>query len=436
METIFADYSPKGVRFYYLYKALAHPELNGYVKPVTLEERLMHVREAQRVLGSKITWICDTMDNDAKHALGNRPNSEFVIDPDGLIVRMRTWSSPDQLRADLEELVGPVEDPTRVSDLDMPTPEGREIASTGVVPPIQSPGGMVPLKLHPRVGKTPHYAKLRAEVTTDFFRDGKGIMYLGFHMDPIYNVHWNNLVDPIQFELTPPDGIKLSPTSGEGPKVDVASDSDPREFLVEIEGAESREPIELTVRYFACNSEEGWCIPVTQQVAIRLERDRDGGRAFGRGRTGGQRGSPAGPRSMAERLRSRDRDGDGKLSRDEVPERMARRFDRMDTNGDGFIDGEELAAMARRRPGGGNRQPGMRPRSPEAFIARMMQNDQNGDGKLGRDEMPEPMARRFDRMDSNGDGFVDGEELAEVARRFGGRGRPGGPTGAGGGSGE
>ena len=432
MEALFADYAPKGVRFYYLYKALAHPELNGYVKPITLKERLLHVREAQRVLGSKITWICDTMANDAKHALGNRPNSEFVIDPEGIIVRMRPWSSPDQLRADLEELVGPVENPTTVSDLDLPETKRPEAAPRGVVPRVQAPGMMVPVKLLPRPGKTPHYAKLRAEVTADFFRDGKGTLYLGFHMDPIYGVHWNNLVDPIQFELTPPEGIVLSPTSGTGPKVDAESDADPREFLVEVESASSTGPIELTVRYFACNSDEGWCLPVTQQVEIVLERDRDGGSARRPGGAGGQRERPAGQRSMAERIRSRDRDGDGKLSRDEMPEQMARRFDAMDRDGDGTIDEAELTRSAGRRPGGRNRQPGARPRSPEAFIARMMQNDRDGDGKLSRDEMPEQMVRRFDRMDSNADGTIDGEELAEMAKRFGGRGRPGGPGADGG----
>jgi hypothetical protein len=63
VETIYRDYVPKGVKFYYLYKSLAHPELLGYVGPVTFEERLMHIQEAKRTLGSEITWLCDTMSN-------------------------------------------------------------------------------------------------------------------------------------------------------------------------------------------------------------------------------------------------------------------------------------------------------------------------------------------------------------------------------------
>ena len=80
MEAVRVDYESRGVRFYYVYKALAHPEQNGYVRPYTLQERLAHVKEARRTLGSGFTWICDAIDNPIKHALGNAPNSEFVID--------------------------------------------------------------------------------------------------------------------------------------------------------------------------------------------------------------------------------------------------------------------------------------------------------------------------------------------------------------------
>ena len=89
------------MRFVYLYKALAHPELNGYVNPVTLEERLAHIEEAKRTLGSEIPWIADTMTNDLKHAIGDRPNSEYLLDPEGKVLRGRAWINPSQLRKDL-----------------------------------------------------------------------------------------------------------------------------------------------------------------------------------------------------------------------------------------------------------------------------------------------------------------------------------------------
>ncbi len=48
-----------------------------------------------------------------------------------------------------------------------------------------------------------------------------------------------------------------------------------------------------------------------------------------------------------------DKDGDGKLSRNELPERMRTAFDRLDSNGDGSIDKAEIGdAMRRRRQNG------------------------------------------------------------------------------------
>jgi hypothetical protein len=281
METIYRDYAPKGVDFYYIYKTLAHPELDGYVEPFTLEERLMHVKEAQRTLGSEITWISDTMSNDLKHALGDSPNSEFVVDPTGKIVRMRSWSRPDELRRDLEQLVGPVENPTRLSDLNLKIEAPPKVAASGVVPRVRVPGRMMPVKIEPQSSSQPFYMKLRAEVDQRFLREGEGVLYLGFHPDPLYHVHWNNLVDPVKFEITAPDGITVSPATGEGPKVKEASDIDPREFLVDIKrSGDSQEPLQLAVRYFACNDEEGWCVAISQEYAISLERDPDGGRRF------------------------------------------------------------------------------------------------------------------------------------------------------------
>ena len=83
METVKLDYAPKGVQFFYIYKPLAHPELNNYVSPFTIGERIMHVREAKRRLGSSITWLADTMDNVYHEAMGQTPNSELIIAPDG-----------------------------------------------------------------------------------------------------------------------------------------------------------------------------------------------------------------------------------------------------------------------------------------------------------------------------------------------------------------
>ncbi len=300
METIHRDYADRNVQFFYIYKALAHPETNGYITPYTLEERLLHVREAERTLGSAIPWICDTMENDLKHGLGDAPNSEFVIDPDGKVVRRRGWSNPAELRRDLEELVGPVERPTRVEDLQLRREPPPKVAASGVVPRLTVPGRMSPVLVTPvestseGEGKIPFYVKLRAEADENLLRQGAGKLYLGFHLDPLYHVHWNNLVAPVKFSIEPVEGLELTPAQGEGPQVEAPADLDPREFLIEVTGA-SQQPLTIKVDYFACNDEEGWCKPVSQLYTVRLQRDRDGGSVQARNRGGNRPGGPNRP---------------------------------------------------------------------------------------------------------------------------------------------
>lgn len=77
-----------------------------------------------------------------------------------------------------------------------------------------------------------------------------------------------------------------------------------------------------------------------EQQMTRLQR------ALGRGGMGrGGRGA------IIDRLMESDANGDGKLQRDELPERMGRLFDRLDTNGDGVLDAEELEDLMNARRG-------------------------------------------------------------------------------------
>ncbi|MDP4582832.1 MAG: alpha/beta hydrolase fold domain-containing protein, partial [Verrucomicrobiales bacterium] len=46
--------------------------------------------------------------------------------------------------------------------------------------------------------------------------------------------------------------------------------------------------------------------------------------------------------------------------------------------------------------------------------------DRNGDGKLSREEVPEPLRKNFDRVDKDGDGFVSKEEDAAIGQGPGG----------------
>lgn len=83
-------------------------------------------------------------------------------------------------------------------------------------------------------------------------------------------------------------------------------------------------------------------------------------------------------------------------------------------------------AQQQGRPGG--RQGGAP--STEQFIARMMERDANGDGKLSRSELEGPFADRlFESGDANGDGVLDATELKSAAESFmaqrgTGQGRP------------
>lgn len=349
METIYRDYSPKGVRFFYIYKALAHPEYDGYVTPFTLEERLLHIKEAKRRLGSDIAWISDDLSNQVKHQLGNAPNAEFVIDPEGKVARRRLWSRPEQLRKDLEELVGAVDRPTRVEDLNLQTAPIPTHVAKGIVPGVETPGGMRALRMEPRIveGAFPFYAKLRAEADSGFFREGKGQLYLGFHLDPLYKVHWNNKVKPLSWTLSLPEKVKIDPVAGSAPEVEQPADSDPREFLLDIEAEQTDSPVELTVKYFACDDADTFCVPVEQSYRIHLERDGDGGTVIERTR---RRGSSGG---MLQRILRRDSDGDGKISLEEAPPPLKMRFTDLDANKDGFLDEAELKEMMQRRRGEG-----------------------------------------------------------------------------------
>ena len=140
-------------------------------------------------------------------------------------------------------------------------------------------------------------------------------------------------------------------------------------------------------------------MPVTQEYLIRWEPDQDAGRAQGgggRGGFGGGRG-PGGPGGLTQ-LFENDIDGDGRLVKNELPERMQERFDRMDANADGYFDESDLQAM-RGRGGPGGRRPGG---GGPGGMARLFEADADGDGKISREEAPRQLQQRFDQMDANG----------------------------------
>ena len=108
---------------------------------------------------------------------------------------------------------------------------------------------------------------------------------------------------------------------------------------------------------------------------VRPSRPPGGGRPGGFGGRGGEmRGGPGGqqgrgfggpggeqgrgrpdPAQMVERIMAYDKNGDGKLGKDELSERMQGMIDRADTNGDGFASKEELTKLVSQGGGGGRR---------------------------------------------------------------------------------
>ena len=103
---MYRDFQDMGIRFFLVYKSVAHPGLEGFVEPFTIEERIKHVRAAKLKFGCSIPWLVDTLNNDLKHAVGAHANSDILLNETGKVLQFRKWSDPDLLRRDLEKLVG------------------------------------------------------------------------------------------------------------------------------------------------------------------------------------------------------------------------------------------------------------------------------------------------------------------------------------------
>jgi hypothetical protein len=216
-----------------------------------------------------------------------------------------------------------------------------DAAPKGVVQKVARTG-MSPLFAPPLMEKDepPFYAKLRAEAEDAVLKQGKGKLYLGFHLDPFHKVHWNNLRKPLRYELEIPEGVKLSAKGGEAAKAKVEKDIDPREFLLDVEAWPEGKTVKLTVTYAACT--EDLCHEVRQTYELRRQLDRDGGRATSGG--GGFRGRT--PEEALKRLLEGDKNADGKLTKEELSSFLQSRFAEFDLNKDGILDPNELKKMA------------------------------------------------------------------------------------------
>ena len=111
-------------------------------------------------------------------------------------------------------------------------------------------------------------------------------------------------------------------------------------------------------------------------------------------------------------------------------------FQRLDDDGDGKLSRDELSMIARARHDQLDRdddgvlsfdefrEMGSQ-RDPETTFRRL---DADDDGRIARDELPEWLRARFESVDTNDDGFVDEDEMKLMAlRAHEARSAPSGP---------
>lgn len=167
---------------------------------------------------------------------------------------------------------------------------------------------------------------------------------------------------------------------------------------------------------------------------------RDEGRG-GRGREGGGRGGfggrgepgmgPGGSPGMPTfpLMMALDADGNGEISADEINNATAA-LKKLDRNRNGKLEADELRpSFGRGReggffdgpPGGGREGGGRGGFGGRSFVDGMLDRyDENKDGKLAGDEIPERMRDRLEQIDANSDKTIDKAELEAMMRQFGG----------------
>ncbi|MCK5944087.1 MAG: hypothetical protein KAI24_19030, partial [Planctomycetes bacterium] len=209
LEAVYRDYAKRGVQFFIVYKSVVHPGTNGVLDAVTEEERLLQLKMARQQLGTTVPMVSDSLDGAIVTALQSAPNAEFVVDADGTVLVRKFWHDPEALRAFLATKVGEVDPPTRVADLDMQWTVPERKAQHGLVPRLPVPKGMriavsravLPETDAKRREMTPFFAKLLVEASPALLKNGRGTLYLGFHLDPVYQVHWNNRAGGLSWRI-------------------------------------------------------------------------------------------------------------------------------------------------------------------------------------------------------------------------------------------
>lgn len=124
-----------------------------------------------------------------------------------------------------------------------------------------------------------------------------------------------------------------------------------------------------------------------------------------------------------------DKDGDGVLTKDEVPEQLAENFERVDSSGNGTIERAELAKVLREiSQDSAKPQPGGQQITPQVLRQAFLRYDTDKDGLLTRDEVPanrrQALSQMIRQFDDNDDDKLSLEEyvrgsMAMVNRQAG-----------------
>jgi Ca2+-binding EF-hand superfamily protein len=131
---------------------------------------------------------------------------------------------------------------------------------------------------------------------------------------------------------------------------------------------------------------------------------------------------------MVKTLMAFDKNGDGQLTREEVPERMQGLFERADINKDGILTADEIRKSAQAATASGGRGPGEERgasgRGPGMSFVHMdpilVALDADSNGEISAEELAAATVA-LKKLDKNGDGQLSEEE---VRVNFGpGRGR-------------